>query len=119
MYKLSCPKCGKNSYSTDEDPFSPCPYCGVVFSGKYGTNKRRQERVKQETPLVCSWQGQPLKANTIDISKEGLRIKISSDAPVTAGDIMDFSLCEIRIKAKVMWANNLPDTSMAGLQRLN
>lgn len=119
MYKLLCPRCGKNSHSTDEDPFSPCPYCGVVFSGKYGTNKRSEERVKQETSFVFSWQGQHLKANTVDISKEGLYIKIFSDAPVTAGDIMDFSLGELRIKAKVMWANNLPDTSMAGLQRLN
>lgn len=119
MHKLLCPLCGKYSHSTDEDIFAPCPHCGAVFSEKYGNNKRREERVKQETSFVFSWQGQYLKANTIDISKEGLRIKIFSGSAVAAGDIMDFSLGNLPIKAIVMWVDNLSDESMVGLQRLN
>lgn len=119
MFKYLCPKCGKNSYSAAEESFSPCPYCGFRFSGKYGSDRRREERVRQETDIVLACQGQHLDANTVDFSQKGLGIKIIGEPPFSVGDMTDLSMGGLQIKAKVMWVNKLSNKSLVGLQRLN
>lgn len=118
MHKHLCPKCGQNSYSADEEYFSPCPYCGFKFSGKYGADRRHEERIKQETAIVLACQRWHLEANTIDFSQRGLGIKIIGESPLAVGNMVALSTGNLQIKAKVMWVNKLPDKFIVGLQRL-
>lgn len=119
MLKLLCPNCRKNSYCSSENYFSLCPYCGVRFSGRYGSDRRHAERVKKETACVLNCQGQYLKAESIDFSKEGLGIKIFAKTPVAVGETIELSTGDLQIKAKIMWVNELADKSLVGLQRIN
>ena len=117
MLEHLCPTCGKISYSADEHRFSPCPYCGARFSGKYGSDRRREERYKKETTIVLNYQGQQLEARSMDFSKEGMAIRVLSKTPLGVGEIIELSTSDLHIKAKVMWVNQLPDKSLVGLQR--
>jgi len=118
MLRIPCPKCHKISYTSDVESFRLCPYCGSVFSGKYGPERRRGERVKQEIPFSFFYQGKNLKASTVDISEKGLGIKIYDDPPIAIGDILNPPVGDLSIAAKVMWIKKLPDIAFAGLQRL-
>lgn len=115
MLRLTCPECRKNSYSADVESFSACPYCGFVFSGKYGAEKREEKRIKKEIPLVFSYQEERLKGSTFDLSENGLGINIFGEPPVAVGDIVDLTIRDLQIRAKVMWVRKLPDKSMAGV----
>ena len=117
MIEHLCPKCGKISYSADEHCFSRCPYCGIRFSGKYGSDRRREERYKKEMTIVLNYQGQKLEAQSTDFSKEGMGIVIFGEALMDVGDIVELSATAPHMKAKVMWVNQLPDKSLVGLQR--
>jgi len=115
MFTLTCPKCQRNSYSSAEEFFLACPYCGFMFSGKHGPDRRHEERVKQERPFDLLCQEQTFKASTIDLSEKGLSAKISGESQVTEGDILNLSIENTQIKAKVKWVHRLSDTSAIGL----
>lgn len=119
MFTLTCPNCQRNSYSSDEESFFACPYCGFKFSGRYGPNRRGEDRIRQKIGFDFPYQEQHFEASTIDLSEKGLSIEIFNNPPVTAGDTTDFSVGDLQIRAKVMWVNKLPDKFLAGLQRLN
>jgi rubredoxin len=119
MLRLICPKCKKDSYSAGVESFSGCPYCGFIFSGKYGDDRRREERIKQETPFAFSCQEQNFEANTIDFSERGVGIKILGEPSIATGDIINLSIGDFQIRAKVMWVKKMSDKSLAGLKRLN
>ena len=118
MENLICPKCNEYSYSADDKCFSPCPHCGLNFSGKYGADRRREERVKQEVPIVFSYQGEHLEVRTKDFSQEGLGIKIFGNPLIHTDDTIDLSIGDEQMKAKVIWTNKLSDETMAGLQKM-
>lgn len=113
ILRLTCPGCKKDSYSASVEAFKPCPYCGILFSGKYGTEKRKVRRLKKEIPFIFSYNGQHLEANTLDISEKGLSIKIFGKPSLPVGDIMELNVKDFIVKAQVMWVFNNPDTSMA------
>jgi DNA-directed RNA polymerase subunit RPC12/RpoP len=117
MIEHLCPKCGKISYSADEHRFSPCPYCGFRFSGKYGSDRRREERYKKEAIIVLNYQGRHIEARSTDFSKEGMGIKVLGETPLGMGETVEISASDLHIKAKVMWVNKLPNISLVGLQR--
>lgn len=119
MFTLTCPKCQRKSYSSAEEFFLACPYCGFKFSEKYGPDRRHEERVRQKISFDFPYQEQIFKASTIDLSEKGLSAKISDELPVTEGDIIDLSIENTQIKAKVKWVHRLSDTSAIGLLRLN
>lgn len=119
MLKHLCPECGKNSYSADENCFLPCPHCGVRFSGRYGSDRRNAERIKKEAPCVLHCKGQHLDAESTDISHDGLGIAISAKIPVAVGETIELTRRDLRIKAKIMWVNELPEKCLIGLQRIN
>jgi predicted nucleic acid-binding Zn-ribbon protein len=117
MLEHLCPKCGKISYSADEHCFSRCPYCGVRFSRKYGSDKRCEERYKKEMTIVLNYQGQKLEAQSTDFSKGGMGIVIFGEAPLGVGETVELSTTAPHMKGKVMWVNQLPDKSLLGLRR--
>jgi len=121
MSTLTCPKCQKNSYSSAEEFFLACPYCGFKFSGKHGPDRRNEERVRQEISFDFPCQEQYFRASTIDLSEKGLSVNVNiyGEIPVTAGETIDLSVGDLQIKAKVIWVNKLLNKSMVGLQKLN
>ena len=119
MFTLTCPKCQRNSYSSAEEFFLACPYCGFIFSGRFGPDRRNEERVRQEISFDFPCQEQVFKASTIDLSEKGLSVKISDELPVTEGDILNLSIENTQINAKVKWVHRLSATSAIGLLRLN
>jgi hypothetical protein len=122
--KFICPKCNENSYSSDDKYFSPCPHCGLNFSGKYGADRRCEERMKQEIPIVFSYQGKHLEVKTTDFSQEGLGIKIFSNPSINpsidTGNIVNLSIENEQMKAKVAvvrWVNKVEGNKFqAGLK---
>jgi hypothetical protein len=119
MLRLTCPNCRKDSYSIDVESFNACICCGFRFSGKYGPDKRCETRVQQEIPFAFSHSSQDFKAVTFDLSEKGLGIRISGDAHIAIGDVLNLSIGGNSIMAKVMWLKRFPDRSLAGLKRLN
>lgn len=118
MIRLICSKCKKASYTVAVESFNACGYCGFVFSGKYGSERRVEKRIKYEMSLIFSYQGQDIKARTMDFSDKGLGIKIFREAPMKTGDILGFSIGDHQIKAKVMWVTSHSDISLAGFRSL-
>lgn len=117
MIEHLCPKCEKISYSADEHRFSPCPYCKSRFSGKYGSDRRREERYKKEAVIVLNYQGRHIEARSTDFSKEGMGIRVLGETSLGMGEIIELSTSDLHIKAEVMWVNKLPNISLVGLQR--
>jgi len=118
MLKHVCPNCGKISYCADENCFLPCPYCGIRFSRRYGSERRNAERIKKESPCVLHSKGLHIEAESTDFSHDGLGIKVSAKTPVAVGDSVELSTSDLQIKAKIMWVHELADKSLVGLQRI-
>jgi len=112
ILRLTCPKCYEDSYSPSVEVFSPCPYCGLLFSGKYGIEKRIEGRIKDEPPIIFSYKGQNLEANVMDASESGLRLKISGEPSLTEGDIVNLVIGDRHVNAKVMWVGSKSDESI-------
>jgi hypothetical protein len=119
MLRIPCPKCHKVSYTTGVESFNSCTYCGFVFSGKFGPDKRSEPRVEQEIPFALSYQGQNFEASTADLSEKGVGIRIMGEPPIAVGDVLNLTIGNYSIAAKVMWVKKLPDKALAGLSRLN
>ena len=113
LLRLTCPECEKDSYSISVENFKPCPYCGILFSGKYGTEKRDEGRINKEIPFILPYKGQNLEASTINFSKKGLSIKIFGKPSLPVGDVMEFSIGNSLVKAQILWFFNAPEVSMA------
>jgi hypothetical protein len=93
--------------------FKPCPYCGILFSGKYGAEKRDEGRINKEISFILPYKGQNLEASTINFSKKGLSIKIFGKPSLPVGDVMEFSIGSSLVKAQILWFFNTPEVSMA------
>lgn len=113
ILRLTCPGCSKDSYSASVETFKPCPYCGILFSGKYGSEKRKQFRIKKEIPFVFSHQGQHHEACTMDISDKGLCVKIFGRPSLPIGETLNFTVNDISLKAQVMWFSNNSEIPVA------
>jgi hypothetical protein len=124
ILRLVCPECKKDSYTASVESFKPCPYCGVVFSGKYGTEKRDINRDSKEVPVSFSYNGQSLQATALNFSENSLSLKIFGNTylPVLpVGDIMELNIGDSLVKAQILWVVNNPEstTAMTGLKILD
>jgi len=121
ILRLDCPACKMDSYSSAVNDFRPCPYCGIIFSGKHGVEKRDGVRIKKELPLALSYKKRVLNASTSDFSQNGLRIQIFENTLLPISDTFSLAVKNSIIKAQVMWVKNkkdAPDT-LAGLKILD
>lgn len=118
ILRLTCPGCEKDSYSASAEAFKPCPYCGMLFSGRYGSEKRREVRIRKEIPVIFFYKGQKVEATTINFSDKGLSLKIFGTPSLPIGDIMEFNIGNYSVKAQVMWFfdNPLASTAVTGLK---
>ena len=121
ILRLDCPVCRKDSYSSSVDDFRPCPYCGILFSGKYGIEKRSAARFKKEIPVVLPYKEKIIKANTSDFSQNGISLKIFDMINLPVGDIFNVNVESTPLKAQVIWSSNKPDNAVtsAGFKILN
>jgi hypothetical protein len=118
MLRIPCPKCRKTSYTSDVESFYSCNYCGFKFSGKFGPDRRRETRVEKVISLVLSCQDQDFEARTSDISEKGIGIKISGRPSIITGDVLNLTVSDLSMAAKVMWIKKLSDGVIAGLQKI-
>jgi len=119
MLRIPCPKCHKTSYTSDVESFCSCTYCGFIFSGKYGPDRRQESRIEKLIPFVLSYQDRDFEARTSDLSEKGVGINIFGEPPITIGDVLSFTIGDLSLKAKVMWVKKLSDGALAGLLRVN
>lgn len=119
MLRIPCPKCHKIVYASDVEAFHPCSYCGFIFSGKYGPEKRREERTPQKISFQFSFQGRSFEASSTDLSKSGVGIQISGKPSISEGDVLNLPISDPAVDARIMWVKKALDKSLAGLQRIN
>ena len=81
--------------------------------------QRRHHRIKKEIPFDFQYREQHFKAETMDLSDGGLAIKILGLPGIKEQSMVDLTVEDMRIKAKVIWVDRLPDRSLVGLQKLN
>jgi hypothetical protein len=113
ILRLTCPGCSKDSYSPSVESFKPCPYCGLLFSAKYGTEKRNDVRQRKEIPFLFSYKGQNLQASTVNLSESGLSVKIFGRPALPVGDVMELRLGDAVVKAEVLWVFDLHESGIA------
>jgi len=119
LIRFTCPKCHEDSYTAKVDVYTPCPYCGCIFSGKYGVEKREEKRIKRKIPFSFRYEGQDLQASTMDFSDRGLGIEIFGVPPFAQDDVIELTIGDLKIKATIIWMERLSNKLLAGLKRLN
>ena len=112
MIRLDCPACKKDSYSAAVEPFRPCPYCGAVYSGKYGLEKRHEQRVHREVPFAFSYLDDTIDATIFDVTKKGVGLKFFRSLSIPDGDEIDLHINNGYAKAQVRWIRNNKELSI-------
>ena len=94
---------------------------GNHVSGKYGIEKRGEVRIKKDLPVALFHEERSINALTMNVSKNGLGIKIPSNVSLPVGDIVNLKVNGLDVKARVMWVNAEPNppTTRAGFKILN
>ena len=120
ILRLTCPTCKKDSYSASVETFKPCPYCGIVFSGKFGLERRSEYRLVKDQPLTILKRDSKIEANVVNVSNNGLRVKIDEVSSIQKGDIVNVAINNEYRKAEILWVNIHPmlSSAFAGLQLL-
>ncbi len=83
MIRIECPTCKKDSYTASVEVFRPCPYCGNLFSGKYGPLKKEHLESNISIHPFISDQGKIISANTQWFPKKEIGVKESTKISVT------------------------------------
>ncbi len=97
-----------NQLTDSEDP---------IVKYEYESEKRSEVRTKKEIPFAFVHRGN-LGASTVDVCKNGFCIKIPERTPLTIGDVMDFKIGHLGVKAEVRWFDHKadPPATRAGFQ---
>lgn len=106
ILRIDCPICKKASYSASVIDFRPCPYCGIAFSGKYGIEKRHALRIRKEIPFLFNHKNYRSDATTIDLSTDGISVRISDQVRLPVGEVILLRLRNSDVKAQVRWINS-------------
>ena len=78
---------------------------------------RREERIKREIPFYFLYQEQRFAASTTDLSENGLGVQFFGTPAVEVGNIIDLSIEDHQLRAKVIWMKTLNDKALAGLKK--
>ncbi len=62
---------------------------------------------------------QTLDASTLNISRNGLTVKIAGPPFLSIGDTMDVQWMDSMLKARIMWIMKVPDSAVTGLKILD
>ncbi len=83
MIRIECPICKKDSYTASVEIFRPCPYCGNLFSGKYGSLKKEHLETNIAIHSFISDHGNIISANTQGFSEKEIGVKESTKILLT------------------------------------
>jgi len=72
---------------------------------KKEANKRTESRIRQETPCTIIYKNRKVKAETMNISKHGLSIRINEKISLPVGNIINLQASGKSEKAKVIWVD--------------
>jgi hypothetical protein len=75
--------------------------------------------VERQIPFDFSHGDRNFMARTIDMSEGGLGIEVYGEVSVEEGDILNLTIEDVTIVAKIMWVKKLPNKARAGLEKLN
>jgi len=73
---------------------------------KKEANKRRESRIRQETPCTIIYKNRKVKAETMNISKHGFGIRIQEKISLPVGNIINLQASGKSEKAKVIWVDD-------------
>jgi hypothetical protein len=120
ILRLTCPICNKDAYESAVEDFSPCPHCGILFSGLHGRDRRGASRIKKEISFVFPNNGESLEARTVNVSERGLCVKIFGKLSLSSGDSLNLHVNGANVQAQTIWAKGNDDgvVTMLGLQLL-
>jgi len=90
-----------------------------VFSGKFGTDRRKEKRIEKEDDVFFLYKGKNLDAKTLNISKSGFTIKINQSDILPIGDIIEVKYGNDDLRARIMWVMRKDDFALTGLKILN
>jgi hypothetical protein len=118
---LSCPQCGKVSYTAAEEVYSPCPYCGFIFSGKHGSDKRAIPRIETREHFTLRIHNKKFEAHTRNISETGVCIEADKKVPLTAAKLvnLDIPYLSLQRRAKIVWIDDSGPFYIAGLKMIH
>ena len=94
---------------------------GNHVGDKYGIEKRSEVRIKKDVPFALFHKERSINALTMNVSKNGLGIKIPGNVSLPVGGIADLKVNDSDVKAQVVWVNaeTNPPITMAGFKILN
>lgn len=113
VIRLDCPSCKRDSYSASVEPFRPCPYCGAVYSGKYGAERRNEKRILKELPVAFSHVSAGVEAMTSDAAARGVGLKFSSTVRIPTGGEIKLYINNSPATVQVIWTRNNEDFSVS------
>lgn len=111
IIRLHCPQCKNDAYTSSVEEYRVCPYCGLIYSGKYGIDRRKEKRIEKRIPIRLTCLESKANAYSTNMSNEGMCIKIIGGFRINKGDILNLKFNNLNVKAKIMW---LKDFSKIG-----
>jgi hypothetical protein len=84
-------------------------------------NKRKESRARKEIPFSFIYKKRKLKAETVNISKHGLGIRINEKISLPVGNITNLQTNGKSEKAKVIWVDghSRPSVTIAGFHLMD
>lgn len=102
--QLICPQCSKEFFTAASHSTLVCPHCSYIISLNR-TDKRLYPRVSGEVPFSLALSDSVMPATALNVSIDGIGIKLSGVHDITIGKILDIHIPELGIntRAKVVW----------------
>jgi hypothetical protein len=119
MIRVPCSKCHRLFYVKKVEGADACPHCSPQVHDHQVPERRCATREKREIPLMLRYRGKEYKGLTFDLSREGLGVKIFAGNHFLVKDKFSLYVNEENIRARVAWTRELPEYTLAGIQRLN
>lgn len=117
MFAMTCQKCKSDFYTASPSWVKSCPYCGYTFDSPE-LIRRKAKRDAIVKGCVITKGNLSLAVKTVDISKNGICVKINGAIPFHIDDtvkvvIKDF---DCNAEAKIVWVKSTMSTlTRAGL----
>ncbi|MBL7048482.1 MAG: PilZ domain-containing protein [Nitrospira sp.] len=116
MIRLTCLQCKGDSYRLDVDSFGSCPYCGNIFSGSYGSDRRAGNRTASADSLKFIYNGKRHNASVLDISDTGMCLALHDDTYLAKNVLIDLIVDFKCMNARVIWTDITEGLSRTGVR---
>ncbi|HBR17990.1 MAG: hypothetical protein A3G39_09180 [Deltaproteobacteria bacterium RIFCSPLOWO2_12_FULL_43_16] len=102
--QVVCSNCNKSFFTAASHGDLPCPHCNYIISLNR-VDKRLYPRVSGEVPFSLALSDSVTPATALNVSIDGIGIKLSGMHDISIGKILDIHIPELGIntRAKVVW----------------